>query len=123
MKPSDFPRDNPITLALGQSTQASIVGYDQDGNVFNGPLPTPSWSVDQKTLVDLSGGNSPTVTSLDKGTATLLVTVETPGGQLSDGQQVTNVTPNPVLSAIKIQFTPPFVSGQAPPSKKTVWGK
>jgi hypothetical protein len=99
----------PVTLNIGQKTTASVVGFDQNGQPFNGPIPTPSYSIDDTSLDSIATSTDPSqedVTSLAVGTANLTATVTGPSGPLTDTEQVINVSPQ-VLSSVKIQFSTP----------------
>ena len=102
--------EGPITLQVGQKTVASVDGYDQNGQPFLGPIPAPSWSLDQPTLDSISAdAASPAdedVTSLAAGVANLTATVQGPTGPLTDTETITNVQPQ-VLTSVKINFSTP----------------
>ncbi len=99
----------PVTLTVGQKTKATVVGFDQNGAVFNGPIPAPAFSLDNTTLDsgtdDGSGGFD--VTSLTAGVANLTATVQGPNGPLTDTETITNVAVAQILSSIKIDFSTP----------------
>ncbi|MBO0887487.1 hypothetical protein J2P12_00140 [Candidatus Bathyarchaeota archaeon] len=100
----------PVTLNVGQKTKATVVGFDQNGAPFTGPLPTPSFSIDNTSLNsgsdDGSGGFD--VTSLAAGVANLTATLTTAEGiQLTDTETITNIAVVQKLSSIKIDFSTP----------------
>jgi hypothetical protein len=104
--------EGPVTLTVGQKTVASIDGFDQNGAIFAGPIPTPSWAIDNITMDSIAP--DPTtpanedITSLAAGVANLTATVTSAEGRvLTDTETVTNVAAAPVLSSIKINFTTP----------------
>lgn len=100
----------PVTLTVGQKTKATVAGFDQFGAPFNGPIPTPTFSLDNTTLDsgtdDGAGGFD--VTSLSAGVANLTVTLTSAEGTaLTDTETITNVAVQQILSSIKIDFSPP----------------
>jgi hypothetical protein len=104
--------EGPVTLTVGQVTVASIDGFDQNGAPFTGPIPTPTWSIDNATLdsiaADATNAANEDVTSLAVGTANLTATLVTAAGTtLTDTETITNVAQAPVLSSIKINFATP----------------
>lgn len=112
--------EGPITLTVGSSTIASIDGFDQNGAPFNGPIPTPSWSIDQpgfdSITQDATNPNDQDVTSLSAGVANLSVQLtNTQGTVLKDSEAITNVVPQ-VLTSVKINFAAP--TGGASATKK-----
>jgi len=40
----------PITISVGKTFTASVVGFDQNGAPFTGTLPTPTFSVDNSAV-------------------------------------------------------------------------
>jgi hypothetical protein len=42
---ADMP-EGPVTLTVGQVAIASIDAFDQNGAPFTGPIPTPTWTMD-----------------------------------------------------------------------------
>ena len=103
--------EGPVTLQVGQKTVASIDGFDQNGNPFLGPIPTPSWSIDNPTFdsiaADATNPADEDVTSLAAGVANLTASVtNAQGTALTDTETVTNVVPQ-VLTSIKINFSTP----------------
>jgi hypothetical protein len=104
--------EGPVTLTLGQTTVASIDGYDQNGAAWTGPIPTPTWSIDQPSLdtitPDATTPANEDVLSVAVGVANLTVTVTNAQGTvLTDTEAVTNVAQALVLSSIKISFATP----------------
>lgn len=101
---------DPITLTVGQTVVATVVGFDQFGKPFNGSIPTPSWSIDQPSFdtiaVDATNSANEDVTSVAAGVANLTATVSGPAGPLTDTETITNVAPQ-VLTSIQIQFSAP----------------
>lgn len=91
-----------ITLTVGQSTVASVAGFDQNGNPYLGTIPTPSWSIDQPTFdqisADATNPANEDVLSLAAGVANLTATV----GSLTGVGQITNVAQ--VLSSVQVDF-------------------
>jgi hypothetical protein len=104
--------EGPITLQVGQSTVATLDGFDQNGNPYTGTIPTPVWTIDQPNFdsiaVSATNASAETVTSLAVGVANLTATVTLSGGlNLSDTEAVTNIAVAPILSSIKINFAAP----------------
>jgi len=101
---------DPITLTVGQSVVASVVGFDQFGKPYLGAIPAPSWSIDQPTFdsiaADATNPANEDVTSLAAGVANLTATVAGPSGPLTDTEPITNVVPQ-VLTSVQIQFATP----------------
>lgn len=101
-----------VTLNIGQTTVASVAGFDQFGNPFS-PVPTPTWAIDQPSLDSIvSDPTTPAnedVTSLAPGTANLSAAVAGSNGTLTATAVITNVavTPTPVLTTIAIEFSTP----------------
>jgi hypothetical protein len=98
---------DPLTLTVGQTAVATVVGFDQNGQPFTGPIPAPSWSIDNPTFDSIAAdGINPAaedITSLAVGVANLTATVQGPAGPLTDTEAITNVQPQ-VLTSIQIQF-------------------
>lgn len=45
----------PVTLTtFGQVVVAQVVGFDQNGNPWTGPIPTPSWSIDNTSIASIA---------------------------------------------------------------------
>ena len=100
----------PVTLTVGQKTKATVVGFDQFGAPFTGPIPTPTFSLDNTTLdsgtADGVGGFD--ITSLAAGVANLTASLTTAEGvALSDTETITNTAVVSVLSSIKVDFSTP----------------
>lgn len=109
---ADMPL-GPVTLKVGQKTKATVVGFDQFGQPFTGPIPSPSYSIDNPALDSLAddGAGGSDVTSLAEGVANFTATVTSAEGlSLSDTETITNSpadVPVPVLSSVKVSFTDP----------------
>lgn len=112
-----MPTVGPATLtAAGQVAVATILGFDQFGNPWTGPIPTPTWAIDQPNVAsiaaDTTDPENEDVTAVANGTANLnfqLTTVE--GLALTDVEQVVvNIPvtppPPPVLTTAKIAWLP-----------------
>ena len=102
----------PVSMIVGQTSKATVVGYDQNGNPMPATfqMPTPAWSIDNATLDSSTPqpDGSDTVVSLAAGLAHLTATVTSAAGSvLTDTEQITNTAPAPVLSSVKVAFTPP----------------
>lgn len=104
----------PVSLNIGQGTTASVVGFDQNGQPFTGPIPPVSFSIDNSAIASStpnSDNATDQVTGVSAGVANLTANLTTAEGlALSDTETVTVVAvppPTPVLSSIKVSFTPP----------------
>lgn len=106
------PVAGPITLvAVGQQVTASVLGFDQFGQPFTGPIPTPTFSSDDTSgaivTFDPSTG---LVTDVANGVANITASLTTAEGLvLTDTEAVTVANPiapppTPVLSSIKVAF-------------------
>jgi len=106
--------EGPVTLNVGQSTTASVDGFDQFGNPWTGAIPTVTYSIDNSTIASSTPNPdnlTDVVVGLAAGTANLTATLTTAEGlSLSDTQSVTVNSvppPVPVLSSIKLNFSTP----------------
>jgi hypothetical protein len=105
----------PVTLNQGQSTIASVQGFDQFGNPMPADfvIPPVTFSIDNSTIASSTpnaDGVTDAIVGLTGGVANLTATVQGPNGPLSDVETVTVVAsppPTPVLSSIKIAFSTP----------------
>ncbi len=102
----------PITLTTaGQTTTASVVGFDQFGQPFTGPIPTPTFSSDDTAgaIVTLDPSTG-LVTAVANGVANITASLTSAEGlNLTDTETVTvaipvTPPPTPVLSSIKVAF-------------------
>ena len=106
----DPPMQGPLNITVGQSSVASVLGFDQNGQPFTGTMPAASFSVDNPAFdsVDPSTG---AIVSLAEGTATISVSMTSAEGlALSDSSQIINAPSAPpaqVLTSIKLDFTQP----------------
>lgn len=97
----------PITLQVGQSAEAELLGFDQNGNPM--PLPagaTVSYSIDAPSVATStpnSDGQTDEVAAVSAGTANLTASVTGPNGVLSDTETVTVTVPQ-VLTSVKLAF-------------------
>lgn len=103
--------EGPLTITVGQSTKATVDGFDQNGAPWTGAIPPVTYSIDNSTL-DSSTPESDNFTddivSLAAGTANLTASLTTVEGKaLTDTETITNVAQAPVLSSIKINFSTP----------------
>lgn len=102
--------EGPVTLNVGQTTTATVDGFDQNGAPFTGTVPPATFSVDNPAIatVDPTSG---LVTAVSAGVANVTATLITAEGTtLTDTETVTvRGTPPPpqVLSSIKINFSTP----------------
>jgi len=106
----------PVTLTtVGQVATASILGFDQFGNPWAGPIPPVSFSIDDTAGAIVTskdnGDGTDTVAAVANGVANLTASLTTAEGvELTDTETITvaiPVVPPPtsVLSSIKIAFT------------------
>lgn len=107
----------PITLTtVGQTSTATVVGFDQFGNVFTGTIPTPTFASDDTAgAIATFDPSTGLVTAVANGVANITATVSAtdPNGNpitLTDTESVTVAIPvvpppTPVLSSIKVAFT------------------
>lgn len=108
------PVVGPITLtAVGQSATASVVGFDQFGNVFTGIIPTPTFAAsDTAGTIATFDPATGLVVAVANGVDNISATVVTTGPDgnpltLTDSESVTVAIPvvAPVLSSIKVAFS------------------
>jgi hypothetical protein len=98
-----------ITLNVGQTQQVTVVGFDQNGNLWTQPLPAPNWSIDQPGVASIAPDpTTPTnedVTGVAVGTANLTAGLtNAQGTALTATAQVTvTASTTPVLTSIQIQ--------------------
>jgi hypothetical protein len=107
------PVAGPITLTTaGAIAVASVLGFDQFGNPFTGPMPVASYSSDD-TAGDIATFDPATglVTAVGNGVANITASLTTAEGEaLTDTEAVTVALSGgggggtPVLSSIKVAF-------------------
>lgn len=106
-KGASMPNPGPLTLNVGQTATAVVVGFDQLGNPWTGAIPAATFSIDNAGIASVDSASG-LVTGVGDGTANLTGSLTTAEGlALSDVEQVIVVTPPPptlVLSAIKVEF-------------------
>jgi hypothetical protein len=113
--PEKQPAPGPVTLtAAGEQIEASIAGFDQYGDPWEGAIPPVLYSIDDSAIATSapnSDGETDEITAVANGTANLTANLTTVEGQaLTDIEQViVNIPappppPPPVLSSIKIMF-------------------
>lgn len=107
------PVAGPVTLtSAGQSKVASVLGFDQFGKPWTGPLPAYTLSSsDTSGAVITFDPASGDVAAVANGTASITATLTTAeGASLTDTEVVTVAIPAPppppapVLSSIKVAF-------------------
>lgn len=118
------PVAGPVTLtAIGATVTASVIGYDQFGNVFEGNFPNPTFSASDTTgAIATFNATSGLITAVGNGVDTITATVTTTDANgnpitLTDSETVTvalAVVP-PVLTTIKVAFTAP--TGNSAPAQ------
>jgi uncharacterized protein YjdB len=102
----------PVTLtSVGQAVTASVIGYDQLGNVFTGPIPTTTFtSSDTASAIVAFDPTTGLTTAVANGVANITASLTTAEGlALTDTEAVTvaipvTPPPTPVLSSIKVAF-------------------
>ena len=94
----------PITIPVGKSFTASIVGFDQNGAPFTGAMPAGSFAVDNPGVatVDATSGSGVGVGAGVANVTGSLTSAE--GLALSDTETVTVTAIVPVLSSIKVSL-------------------
>lgn len=99
----------PVSIAIGASTTAEVLGFDQYGQPM--PLPdgtTVEYAIDNDAIASSSpnaDGLTDAIVGVAAGVANLTATVTPPGGSaLTDSQAITVTEAAPVLSAVKIAF-------------------
>lgn len=111
----DTKMPGPITMLVGQSTIASVVGFDQFGNPMPADfvMPAITFTISDTSLATEAANTdgTATVTAIAPGDASLKADVTSAEGlALTDVGSITisPVTPpKPVLSSIKVLFTTP----------------
>lgn len=104
------PVAGPITLTTaGQTVTASVLGFDQFGAPFTGPIPTPTFSSsDTAGAVITFDPTTGLVTAVANGVANITASLTTAAGlALTDTEAVTVAISSggtPVLSSIKVAF-------------------
>ncbi len=120
-KEKQVANTDPQTITVGQTVEAFVVGFDQNGNPYTGAIPTPTWTIDNPSFASIAAdANTPAnedVTGVAAGVANLTATVQGPNGPLTDSEAVTVVVPQ-VLTSVQIQFEAPAVLGAAKAAKK-----
>ena len=100
----------PILITVGQKVLLSVLGFDQFGAAFTGPIPTPFWTVSDPSQDSSSPQPDGTsvIASLSPGTTSVTASLTTANGiVLADTEAITNLAEPPVLSSIKIDHTSP----------------
>jgi hypothetical protein len=109
---SNMATAGPVTLtSVGQTVTASVLGFDQFGNPWTGPLPTVNLtSDDTSSAIVTFDPATGLVTAVANGVANITATLTTTeGAALADTEAVTVAIPIvpppvPVLSSIKVAF-------------------
>lgn len=101
-----MPNPGPLVLTTAGATgQAVVVGFDQFGSPWTGPIPAASFSGDNEASATV--GADGLVTAVANGTTNITGSLTTTEGlALTDTEQViVNIAVEPpVLSSIKVQF-------------------
>lgn len=110
----------PVELGVGQTTIATVLGFDQFGNPFAIDFTNPAnavvWQIDNPTLASSTPNDdqSDTIANVNLG-ATAVANLTATCAGFSDTEQVTCDGPTqtqPVLTSIKVSFAAP--TGGAP---------
>lgn len=97
----------PVTLNIGQSTTASVQGFDQNGAPFaiDFAANPVTYTIDNSAIASSTpnndAGQTDTVVGLTAGVANLTATC----AGFNDTESVTVVAAAPVLSSIKLSFS------------------
>jgi hypothetical protein len=109
--PMGTPVAGPITLTTaGQTVTASVLGFDQNGAPFTGPIPTPTFSSsDTAGAVITFDPATGLVTAVANGVANITASLTTAAGlALTDTEAVTVAIGGgggtPILTTIKVAF-------------------
>jgi len=94
----------PVTISVGQKVTASVVGFDQNGSVFSGTIPAPTFAIDNAAVATIDPTSGITV-GVSAGVANATASLTSAEGlALTDTETVTVTAVVPVLSSIKISF-------------------
>lgn len=118
------PVVGPVTLtSVGAVVYASVVGYDQFGAVFTGPIPTPTFTdSDADGTIATFDPTTGAVTAVGSGVDSITASLTTAEGlSLTDTETVTVSIavvppPTPVLTSIKVAFSTTAPVAAAPTS-------
>ena len=96
----------PLTISVGQKYVASVVGFDQNGAPFTGPIPAASFAVADATVasIDPTAGTGAGLAAGVTGVSASLTSAE--GLALTDSETLTVTAVVPVLSSIKVSLDP-----------------
>lgn len=97
----------PVTLTIGQSTVATVLGFDQNGApiAIDFTANPVTWAIDNPAFdssTPAADGSDPIV-SLAAGVANLSASV----AGLTDTETITNLAVAPKLTSVKIDFSTP----------------
>ena|SRR5882724_2889415 len=94
----------PVTISVGQTVTATVVGFDQNGAPFSGTIPAPTFAIDNSAIATIDATSGVTV-GVSAGVANATASLTSAEGlALSDTETVTVTAVVPVLSSIKISF-------------------
>lgn len=100
----------PVTISVGQTVVASVVGFDQNGAPFTGTIPAATFAIDNPGVATIDAASGLT-TGVSGGTANATASVTSAEGLALTDTETVNVTAVvPVLSSIKISFDPAAVA-------------
>src|SRR6266481_2772475 len=94
----------PLTIAVGKPFVASVVGFDQNGSPFGGPIPAATFAVADATVasIDPTAGTGSGLAGGVTGVSASLTSAE--GLALTDTETLTVTAVVPVLSSIKVSL-------------------
>ncbi len=104
------PVVGPVTINIGDVIVASVVGFDQFGQPWTGAMPTATFTDDDSVATSLDPSTNQ-VTGLAGGVGNITGSLTSAEGlALTDTESVTVLPapppPEPVLSSIKVAFSP-----------------
>lgn len=96
----------PLTISVGQAYVATVVGFDQNGAPFTGPIPAATFAVADSTVASLdpTAGTGAGLAAGVTGVSASLTSAE--GLALTDTETLTVTAVVPVLSSIKVSLDP-----------------
>lgn len=102
----------PVTLNPGQSSNATVLYFDTNGNPMPSSFVPPpvTYAIDNSAIASSApqaDGQTDLVTYVAAGVANLTATVQGPNGVLTDTETVTCTAAQAILGAIKIGFSTP----------------
>jgi len=94
----------PLTIAVAQKYVATVVGFDQNGAPFSGPIPAATFAVADATVasIDPTAGTGAGLAAGVTGVSASLTSAE--GLALTDTETLTVTAAPPVLTSIKVSL-------------------